>query len=63
MKGQAKARMFVRFCRLTKTNAHDIIIYYSVSSLNKLADFQEGLWKNTFTQWEKWHMCLDVTTR
>ena len=48
--GKAIAEMFVRFCQLLQANARVIAVYFGVSSLTKLANFQESHWKDTFTQ-------------
>ena len=40
--GKAMAKMFVSFCQLSRANARAIVVFFGVSSSNKLADFQEA---------------------
>ena len=54
---KAMARMFVCFCQLSRANARAIIVYFGISSSNK------ACWKDTFTQWQKWHPCPNGTER
>ena len=54
---KAMAMMFVHSCKLSCANTRAIIIYFGISSSNKLADFQEAHWKDTLTQWQKWYQC------
>ena len=61
--GKAMAKMLWKFCRLTKADANAIIVYFRVYSENRLAEFQEAHWKDTFTQWQKRHTCPDGTER
>ena len=61
--GKAMAKMFVRFCQLSRANARAIVVFFGVSSSNKLADFLEEHWKDTFAQWQKRHPCPDGTER
>lgn len=58
-KDKAMARIFVRFFCLMTTNACPIVVSYGVLSLNKLADFKEERWKDTFIQLQKQHLCPD----
>ena len=57
--GKAMAKMFVRFCQILHANARA----FGISSLAKLADFQESHWKDTFTQLQKRHPCPNGTER
>ncbi len=56
-KGKEIARMFMNFCRLSKSSANTIVVYFGVSTMDKLADFPEEHWKDTFVQWQKHHIC------
>ena len=47
-KGKEIARMLVSFCRLSKSIANTIVVYFGVSTMDKLADFHEEHWKDTF---------------
>jgi hypothetical protein len=53
--GKVMAKMFVRFCQLSRANARAIVVYYGVSSPSRKVDFLESHWKDTFTQWQKRH--------
>ena len=61
--GKAMAKMLRKFCRLTKADANAIVVYFGVYSENRLAEFQEAHWKDTFAQWQKRHTCPDGTER
>ena len=43
-KGKEMARMLVSFCRLSKSSANTIVVYFGVSMMDKLADFHEEHW-------------------
>jgi len=49
------AKMFRRFCDLTKHDAIAIVVYFRVYSVKHLAAFQQDHWKDTFAQWQKRH--------
>ena len=38
-KGKEMARMFISFCRLSKSSANTIVVYFGVSTMDKLTDF------------------------
>ena len=57
--GKEMARMLVSFCHLSKSSANTIVVYFGVSTMDKLADFREEHWKDTFVQWQKCHTCPD----
>ena len=57
--GKAMTKMLRRFCQLMKAEAHVIVVYFVVYGENRLAKFQESHWKDTFAQWQKWHVCPD----
>ena len=59
--GKAMAKMQRKFCPLTKADTNAIVVYFGVYSENRLAEFQEAHWKDTFTQWQKRHTCPDST--
>jgi hypothetical protein len=59
--GKAMAKMFHRFCDLTKRDANAIVVYFGVYSVARLATFQQDHWKDTFTQWQKCHPNQDCT--
>lgn len=61
--GKAMENMFIHFCQLSCTNARTIVVYFGISSSNKLDDFQEAHWKDTFTQWQKRHPCHNGADR
>ena len=52
-KGQQMAQMLIDFCGLSKSNANTIVVYFGVSTMDKLANFHEEHWQNTFVQWQK----------
>ena len=58
-KGKAMARMLVSFCCLSKSSAKTIVVYFGMSTMDKLADFHEDHWKDTFVQWQKCYTCSD----
>ena len=58
-KGKEMARMCVNFCHLSKSSANTIVVYFGVSTMDKLADFCEEYWKDTFIHWQKCHTCLN----
>lgn len=61
--GKAMAKMLRNLCRLTKADAHAIVVYFGVYGENRLAEFQESHWKDTFAQWQKRQMCPDGKER
>ncbi len=56
-KGREKVRMLVSFCCLSKSSANTIVVYCGVSMMDKLAEFHEENWKDTFIQWKKCCTC------
>ena len=56
-KAKEMARMLISFCRLSKSSANTIVVYFGVSTMDKLADFHKEHWKDTFVQWQKCHTC------
>lgn len=51
-KGKEMQNMFTSFCHLSKPNVIAISVYFGMSRLDKLSDFCEGHWKDTFIQWQ-----------
>ena len=49
-KGKEMARMFVSFCRLSKSSANTIVVYFGVSMMDKPADFCKEHWKDMLVQ-------------
>ena len=47
-RGKEMATMLVSFCHLSKSSANTIVVNFGVSTMDKLADFREEHWKDTF---------------
>ena len=52
-------KMFVNFCPLSSSSAKATVVYFGVSTKDKLVDFCEEQWKDMFDQWQKCHTCPD----
>ena len=50
-------RIFTSFCCLSKSSANTIVVYFGVSTMNKLANFHEDHGRDTFVHWQKCHTC------
>ena len=48
--GKAMVKMQRHFCQLLKANANAIVVYFGTYGKNKLANFQQMHWKDTFSQ-------------
>lgn len=46
-KGKQMAQMLINFCGLSKLNANAIVVYFSVSTMEKLVEFHEEHWPAT----------------
>ena len=55
--GKEMARMLVSFCCLSNSSDNTIVVYFDVSTIDKLADFYKEHWKNMFVQWQKHRIC------
>lgn len=49
MKGKEMAKILISFCFLSKSKANTILVYFSMSKMDKSANFHEEHWKDTFS--------------